>query len=179
VIDPKQPVSVWEEHDYPRVPLFNRKENFSRFDLETLFFAFYYQQGTYQQYLAAVELKKKNWKFVKKFETWFKKVEGDPTATGSTPSAQAPSNNAASLSSSFASGTTSNPADGGAISGQLAARTSDAQPDATATAQQKDVGKYIFFDFENGWQQLVRDDFELDLSQIENELVVQPASTAT
>ena len=41
------------------------------------------------------------------------------------------------------------------------------------------MGKYIFFDFENGWQQLVRDDFELDLSQIENELVVQPASTAT
>ena len=37
------------------------------------------------------------------------------------------------------------------------------------------MGKYIFFDFENGWQQLVRDDFELDLSQIENELVVQPA----
>ena len=44
-------------------------------DLETLFFAFYYQQGTDQQYLAAVELKKKNWKFVKKFETWFKKME--------------------------------------------------------------------------------------------------------
>lgn len=48
VIDPKHPVSVWEEHDYPRVPLFNKKENFSSFDLETLFFAFYYQQGTYQ-----------------------------------------------------------------------------------------------------------------------------------
>lgn len=41
-------------------------------------------------------------------------------------------------------------------------------------ARSKDVGKYIFFDFENGWQQLVRDDFELDLSQIENELLVQP-----
>lgn len=82
VIDPKKPVSVWEElDDYPRVPLYNRKENFSKFDLETLFFAFYYQQGTYQQYLAAVELKKKNWKFVKKFETWFKKVEGDPSST--------------------------------------------------------------------------------------------------
>jgi hypothetical protein len=45
---------------------------------------------------------------------------------------------------------------------------------ATGSQPQKDVGKYIFFDFENGWQQLVRDDFELDLSQIENELVVTP-----
>ena len=42
VMDPKHPVSVWEEHNVPRVPLFNRAENFSRFDLETLFFAFYY-----------------------------------------------------------------------------------------------------------------------------------------
>lgn len=43
VIDPKHPVPVWEEHDYPRVPLYNRKQNFSKFDLETLFFTFYYQ----------------------------------------------------------------------------------------------------------------------------------------
>lgn len=49
---------------------------------------------------------------------------------------------------------------------------------AAAGSAQKDVGKYIFFDFENGWQQLVRDDFELDLSQIENELIVQPAATS-
>ena len=89
VIDPKHPVSVWEDHDFPRVPLFNRKENFSHFDLETLFFAFYYQQGTYQQYLAAVELKKKNWMFVRKFETWFKKVETD-TPSSNTPSGTTP-----------------------------------------------------------------------------------------
>jgi len=66
---------VWDETNFPTVPLFNRRDNFSNFDLDTLFFAFYYQQGTQQQYLAAVELKKRNWKFVKKFETWFKKVE--------------------------------------------------------------------------------------------------------
>lgn len=37
---------------------------------------------------------------------------------------------------------------------------------------QIDKGKFIFFDYESSWQQLVRDDFELDLSQIENELAV-------
>lgn len=131
MIDPKHAMSVWEEHNYPTVPLFNRKEHFAKMDVETLFFAFYYQQGTYQQYLAAVELKKKNWKFVKKFETWFKKLDsGEPQRAA--------------------------PGDGGQT--------------------QKDVGKYIFFDYENGWQQLVRDDFELDLSQIENELVVPSTS---
>ena len=61
-------------HEYPTVPMYARKENFAQFDLETLFFAFYHQQGTPQQYMAAVELKKKNWQFNKKFETWFRKA---------------------------------------------------------------------------------------------------------
>jgi len=34
----------------------------------------------------------------------------------------------------------------------------------------KDLGKYVFFDFENGWHQRVSEDIEMDLSQIENEL---------
>lgn len=60
---------------FPTVPMYNRKDNFSKFDLDTLFFAFYYQQGTYQQYLAAMELKKKSWMFHKKYHTWFRKAE--------------------------------------------------------------------------------------------------------
>lgn len=42
---------------------------------DTLFFIFYYQQGTYQQYLAARELKKKAWRFHKKYLTWFQRHE--------------------------------------------------------------------------------------------------------
>jgi CCR4-NOT transcription complex subunit 3 len=82
VIDPKQPVGVWLKHSYPTVPMYSHAANFARFDLETLFFAFYYQQETYQQYLAAVELKKENWLFNKRFETWFKKVDGNQPSTG-------------------------------------------------------------------------------------------------
>ena len=61
----------------PTLPMFNRRENFSKFDLDTLFFSFYYQQGTYQQYLAAMELKKKNWRFHRKYHTWFKKTSNE------------------------------------------------------------------------------------------------------
>ena len=35
------------------------------------FFIFYQQQGTYQQYLAARELKKQSWRYHKKYLTWF------------------------------------------------------------------------------------------------------------
>jgi len=47
-IDPKNPTNVWEESNFPTVPLFNRRENFAKLDLDSLFFAFYYQQGTQQ-----------------------------------------------------------------------------------------------------------------------------------
>lgn len=40
---------------------------------DTLFLAFYYQQGTYQQYLAAKKLKQNSWRFHKKYLTWFQR----------------------------------------------------------------------------------------------------------
>ncbi|KAI9028623.1 Not1 N-terminal domain, CCR4-Not complex component-domain-containing protein, partial [Hyaloraphidium curvatum] len=48
---------------------------FEKFDVDTLFFVFYYQQGTYAQYLAARELKRQSWRFHKKYLTWFQRHE--------------------------------------------------------------------------------------------------------
>ncbi|KAG0222574.1 general negative regulator of transcription subunit 5, partial [Actinomortierella wolfii] len=63
---------------YPQTPpqgLFDSAAMFEKFDIDTLFFIFYYQQGTYQQYLAARELKKRSWRFHKKYLTWFQRHE--------------------------------------------------------------------------------------------------------
>ncbi|KAF9195449.1 proteinral negative regulator of transcription subunit 5 [Haplosporangium sp. Z 767] len=63
---------------YPQTPppgLFESMAMFEKFDIDTLFFIFYYQQGTYQQYLAARELKKQSWRFHKKYLTWFQRHE--------------------------------------------------------------------------------------------------------
>ncbi|KAG9065119.1 general negative regulator of transcription subunit 5 [Linnemannia hyalina] len=63
---------------YPQLPppaLFEASATFEKFDIDTLFFIFYYQQGTYQQYLAARELKKQSWRFHKKYLTWFQRHE--------------------------------------------------------------------------------------------------------
>ena len=64
---------------YPQTPLsqFENPTIFEKFDADTLFFIFYHQQGTYQQYLAAKELKKQSWRFHKKYMTWFQRHE-DP-----------------------------------------------------------------------------------------------------
>ncbi|XP_052147846.1 general negative regulator of transcription subunit 3 isoform X2 [Oryza glaberrima] len=40
---------------------------------DLLFFAFYYQQNTYQQFLSARELKKQSWRFHRKYNTWFQR----------------------------------------------------------------------------------------------------------
>ncbi|KAJ4808024.1 CCR4-NOT transcription complex subunit 3 [Rhynchospora pubera] len=47
---------------------------------DTLFFAFYYQQNSYQQYLAARELKKNSWRYHRKYNTWFQRHE-EPKVT--------------------------------------------------------------------------------------------------
>ncbi|XP_078177774.1 transcription regulator NOT2/NOT3/NOT5 family protein isoform X4 [Carex rostrata] len=47
---------------------------------DTLFFAFYYQQNTYQQFLAARELKKNSWRYHRKYNTWFQRHE-EPKVT--------------------------------------------------------------------------------------------------
>jgi CCR4-NOT transcription complex subunit 3 len=64
---------------YPNMPapIFDAPSIFQRFDLDTLFFIFYYQQGTYQQYWAARELKRQGWRFHKKYQAWFQRDE-DP-----------------------------------------------------------------------------------------------------
>mmetsp|Transcript_29929 Transcript_29929/g.89526 ORF Transcript_29929/g.89526 Transcript_29929/m.89526 type:complete len:587 (-) Transcript_29929:1613-3373(-) len=54
---------------------FSRPEFFSGLEPDTLFFIFYHLQGTYQQYLAARELKNQAWRFHKKYLTWFQRFE--------------------------------------------------------------------------------------------------------
>lgn len=47
----------------------------AKVDNDTLFYAFYYKQGTYQQYLAAKALKDQAWRFHKQYQTWFQRHE--------------------------------------------------------------------------------------------------------
>ncbi|KAJ9477221.1 General negative regulator of transcription subunit 3 [Pseudozyma hubeiensis] len=60
---------------YPQAPasVFDNPALYSKFDVDTLFYIFYYQQGTYHQYLAAKELKKQSWRFHKQYLTWFQR----------------------------------------------------------------------------------------------------------
>ncbi|EME83425.1 uncharacterized protein MYCFIDRAFT_72213 [Pseudocercospora fijiensis CIRAD86] len=73
---PSQPYSV-NQPTYPQEPLgiFDDPRLYSRIDTDSLFYAFYYRQGTYQQYLAAKALKSQSWRFHKQYQTWFQRHE--------------------------------------------------------------------------------------------------------
>ncbi|ODA80737.1 hypothetical protein RJ55_03696 [Drechmeria coniospora] len=57
------------------LPIFDDPRLYSRIDPDTLFYVFYYKQGTAQQYLAAKALKDQSWRFHKQYQTWFQRHE--------------------------------------------------------------------------------------------------------
>ena len=106
---PKQPHSTLAA--FPTTPnaALETPALFEKFNVDTLFFIFYYQQGTYAQYLAARELKRhecvlpsarslstsatfssphlpsspdrtRSWLFNKMFHTWFLRSDSGPDA---------------------------------------------------------------------------------------------------
>ena len=62
---------------YPQLPPTGSDEIdfFLRLSTETLFFIFYYMEGTKAQYLAAKALKRQSWRFHTKYLMWFQRHE--------------------------------------------------------------------------------------------------------
>ena len=62
---------------YPQLPPGGSDEIdfFLRLSTETLFFIFYYMEGTKAQYLAAKALKRQSWRFHTKYLMWFQRHE--------------------------------------------------------------------------------------------------------
>ena len=79
---PQTPYTFTPTH-YPQEPLgiFDDPRLYSKIDTDTLFYAFYYRQGTYQQYLAAKALKSQSWRFHKQYQTWFQRHEEPKSIT--------------------------------------------------------------------------------------------------
>ena len=77
---PKNPYTSHPSFPTQQPAVFENPAIFERLPIDSLFLAFYYQQGSYQQYLAARQLKKNSWRFHKKYMTWFQRHE-EPKVT--------------------------------------------------------------------------------------------------
>ncbi|KAL3317414.1 CCR4-NOT transcription complex, subunit 3 [Cichlidogyrus casuarinus] len=62
---------------YPKepLPIVNQDDYYLKLETQTLFFIFYYFEGTRAQYLAAKALKKLSWRFHTKLMMWFQRHE--------------------------------------------------------------------------------------------------------
>ncbi|KAF2306944.1 hypothetical protein GH714_022676 [Hevea brasiliensis] len=83
---PRHPAATPPSYPQVQAPIVNNPGFWERLTIDsygtdTLFFAFYYQQNTYQQYLAARELKKQSWRYHRKYNTWFQRHEEPKVAT--------------------------------------------------------------------------------------------------
>ncbi|EFX04210.1 ccr4-not transcription subunit 3 [Grosmannia clavigera kw1407] len=69
--------------NFPQEPLalLDDPRLYARIEPDTLFYVFYYKQGTYQQYLAAKALKDMSWRFHKQYQTWFQRHEEPKSIT--------------------------------------------------------------------------------------------------
>lgn len=77
---PKNPYNSHPSFPTQQPAVLENPAIFERLPMDSLFLAFYYQQGSYQQYLAARQLKKNSWRFHKKYMTWFQRHE-EPKVT--------------------------------------------------------------------------------------------------
>lgn len=71
----RQPVQTPPHYPQQQLPHSDTVEFFQRLSPETLFFVFYYMEGTKAQYLAAKALKKQSWRFHTKYMMWFQRHE--------------------------------------------------------------------------------------------------------
>ncbi|CAM8920223.1 unnamed protein product [Rhodiola kirilowii] len=83
---PKHPVATPASYPQAQAPIVNNPAFWDRLGIDNvgtdiLFFTFYYQQNTYQQYLAAKDLKKQSWRYHRKYNTWFQRHEEPKLAT--------------------------------------------------------------------------------------------------
>ncbi|KAL6540411.1 hypothetical protein OROMI_024294 [Orobanche minor] len=83
---PRHPTVTPPSYPQVQAPIVNNPAFWERlgadtYGTDTLFFSFYYQQNTYQQYLAAKELKKQSWRYHRKYNTWFQRHEEPKVAT--------------------------------------------------------------------------------------------------
>ncbi|XP_032573037.1 CCR4-NOT transcription complex subunit 3 isoform X1 [Drosophila sechellia] len=71
----RAPVLTPSHYPQAQMPIYDTVEFYQRLSTETLFFVFYYMEGSKAQYLAAKALKKQSWRFHTKYMMWFQRHE--------------------------------------------------------------------------------------------------------
>ena len=122
VYTPRNPYNVHQLFPSTVPPQLEVLSVFEKLPPDSLFLAFYFQQGSFQQHLAAKVLKKNSWRFHKKYMTWFQRVHDD-------------------------------------------------QPKVVNDDYEE--GTYVYFDYEGGWCQRIKQEFKFEYAYLEDDSSTQ------
>ncbi|XP_047335951.1 CCR4-NOT transcription complex subunit 3-like [Impatiens glandulifera] len=75
---PKNPVVTPSSYPQVKAPILETRGIWDKLSSENLFFVFYFQENSYQQLCAAIELKKRSWRYHMQYNVWFQRLE-EPT----------------------------------------------------------------------------------------------------
>jgi len=114
---------------------------FSVMDLDTLFFAFYFERSSYQQFLAAKELKVRGWSFNTRYSAWFQRHFNKKSAGANVLNEM--------------------------MSGEVKSLKGAGQH--LICEAQYERGTYIFFDRSQSWQMRMRENFKFDYAYLEDD----------
>lgn len=78
---PHNPIQTPSYYPQTRLPQLEDRSIYQRLELDQLFYIFYYMTGTYEQWLAAQELKRQSWRFHKQYLTWFQRAHNPQAIT--------------------------------------------------------------------------------------------------
>merc|ERR1719361_625510 len=131
-------------HCFPQIRrrMFDESLIFGHMDLETLFFVFYYQSGSNQQYMAAKELKTRGWSYNTKFSAWFQRHYNKSKPKEDIELAK----------------------------GEVLSLKGKGQHVIVGGKYEK--GTYIFFSRDSSWQMRMRENFKFDYSCLEDDKAV-------
>lgn len=159
---PRNPYPTPGSFPQTPAPIFDFPSIFEKFDTDALFFVFYYQQGTYQQYLAAKELKKQSWC-------------GAPRSRPPVPRTRCPASPRRALlmcGPPYAPARTARPALSCRRYHKKYLTWFQRHEEPKVTTDEYEQGTYIYFDYETGWCQRIKADFTFEYGFLEDELNV-------
>lgn len=157
---PDRPFETPSYFPKERRRMFDSPHIFTLMDLDTLFFIFYYQSASYQQFMAAKELKVRGWSYNTKFSAWFQRhyskkgvKEQDEREDGDNEDGSSSSPSKSSL-------------------GKNEQKSLKGKGQHIIVGGKYEKGTYIFFSRDSSWQMRMRENFKFDYSCLEDDKAV-------
>eukprot|EP00485_Elphidium_margaritaceum_P001688 CAMPEP_0202692114 /NCGR_PEP_ID=MMETSP1385-20130828/6581_1 /ASSEMBLY_ACC=CAM_ASM_000861 /TAXON_ID=933848 /ORGANISM="Elphidium margaritaceum" /LENGTH=942 /DNA_ID=CAMNT_0049347591 /DNA_START=32 /DNA_END=2860 /DNA_ORIENTATION=- len=161
---PEQPFATPRFFPHERKAAFDVCNVYALMDLDTLFFVFYFQSGSYAQFMAAKELKVRGWSFHEHYNAWFQRHYSKRSSAES---------DAVEQQGELPRVAKDRRGESGDVAAATECRSLFGKGQHWIDEYGKyERGTYIFFDRNKSWQMRMRESFKFEYKHLEDEKCV-------